>query len=110
MASSTSNSTKHPAYTARCCFLNLRQNSRHGVRTCWLDAATTGWGGGNGKPDSGKGVLDSDMINSLETDTGVDHGIQHVDHQVDENEFQREQQDLGLDHRVVAHLDGIHQQ
>jgi hypothetical protein len=45
IAAMTSSSTKAPATSATFCFLNLRQNSDHGVRTASAVATALGSGG-----------------------------------------------------------------
>src|SRR5450830_952202 len=94
-ASSTSSSTKTNAPTATCCFLNLRQNSLHGVRTLPPCASAT---------RSLTGVFV--MAGSLVANGGVDKAIEHVHDQVDQDELEREQQHQRLDDGVVTRGDG----
>ncbi len=47
---------------------------------------------------------------SLVADGRVDEAVEHVHHQVDEDELQREKQHQRLDDGVVAHGHGVHQQ
>src|SRR6266851_2174758 len=117
----TSRSTNTPAMTATCCLRNLRQNSLHGVRTdvaiCTgasaarvaksapMLSATTGCATSSLKIFSALGFMRLAIANRR-----VDHGVEHVDHEIDEDELEREKQDLGLDDRVVAHIDGVDQQ
>src|SRR5438034_10187057 len=100
MASTTSNPTNNPAITATCCLRNLRQNSLHGVRTAATSAtagisASAGWSSAR-----------SFMASAI-TDGRIDDRVEHVDDQVDQHEFEREQQYQSLNDRIVAHVDRV---
>src|SRR5229473_3103479 len=117
----TSRSTNTPAMTATCCLRNLRQNSLHGVRTdvaiCTgasaarvaesapVLSATAGCATSSLTVLSALGIMCLAIANRR-----VDHGVEHVDHQIDQDELKREKQDLGLDDRIVAHVHGVDQQ
>src|SRR5665811_770399 len=88
-ASSTSTNTRSNATTATCCFLNLRQNSLQGVRTPALCAAAT---------TSLPGVVV--IAGSSVANGGIDEAIKHVNHQVDQDELELEQQHQRLDDGV----------
>src|SRR6202171_2200776 len=121
MATATSRSTNRPATTATCCLRNLRRNSLHGVRTgvaicigapaarvaesAPVLSATTGCARSPLTVFSAPGFMCLAIA-----DGRVDHGVEHVDHQIDQDELEGEKQDLGLDDRVVAHVDGVDQQ
>src|SRR6266404_931805 len=100
MASTTSNPTNNPATTATCCLRNLRQNSLHGVRTAATSAtagisASAGW-------SSARSFMASAIA-----DGRIDDRVEHVDDQIDQHEFEREQQDESLNNRIVAHVDRV---
>src|SRR5215211_5989971 len=101
MATRTSSSTKTPAPIATCCMRNLRQNSVQGVRTREEAAiAATGCSAPAGRASTG-GVL---MAGSLVANGGIDEAIEHVHHQVDQDELEREEQHQRLNDGVVAHV------
>src|SRR5690606_16150567 len=99
----TSSTTNTSAATATCCFLNLRQNSRQGVRTlasCAEAAAAAGVGEMEGVVML-VGIPFGLAAFLLVADGGVDVAIEHVHHQIDEDELQREHQHQRLDEGVV---------
>src|SRR6218665_720209 len=105
----TSSPTKMAATMPTGCFLKRRQHSPQGVRT--LPAVCPTATGERGTMDSA-GTPESCVMAacSLVADGRVDEAVQHIDHEVDQDEFEREQQHQRLDHRVVTHLHGIDQQ
>src|ERR1700682_1421442 len=110
-AINTSSSTNSPAATATCCLRNLRQNSLQGVRTDDASGARTA-------SMTGIGSVSASMLCRIASESmglpipygRIDHRVQHVDDQVDENEFERKEQHLRLDDRIVAHVHRIDQQ
>src|SRR6218665_1161438 len=108
-AMNTSSRTKMAATMPTGCFFKRRQHSPQGVRTLPAVGATAT--GERGPMDSA-GTPESCVMAacSLVADGRVDVAIEHIDHEVDQNEFEREQQHQRLDHRVVTHLHGIDQQ
>src|ERR1043166_5790793 len=47
---------------------------------------------------------------SLTADARVEHGVEHVDGEIDENEAERDDQDAALHERKVAGQDPLHHQ
>src|SRR5207253_4510560 len=117
----TSIATKTAAAIATCCSRNLRRNSLHGVRTDVSAGGSATAAASVAASDEGSAlfiatlcrarwVASSRPRGSAISNRRVDHCVEHVDDEVDQNEFQREEQHLGLDDRVVTHVDGIDQQ
>src|SRR6266508_3360950 len=88
--------TKPPATRATRCLRNLLQNSLQGART-----AAAACAGGRSADVSRSSFI---------ADERVDRAVDDVHGEGDEDELEREEEDLRLDHRVVVHVHGVHEE
>src|SRR6218665_561150 len=108
-AMNTSSRTKMAATMPAGCFFKRGQHSPQRVRTLPAVGATAA--GERGPMDSAATPASGVRAACPRVAHGrVNVAIEHIDHEVDQTEFEREQQPQRLDHRVVTHLHGIDQQ
>src|SRR5215813_3715242 len=102
MPTSTRSTITEPAANAARCLTNRRANSANGERNRCACLPTR---------LAALAAVDSDTRTLLAIpDRRIDDGVKHVDEEVYQHELQREQQDLGLNHRIVAGVDRIDQE